>query len=275
MSIKAENIKVKIGKKTLLNNVSFKAKAGEIIAVLGPNGAGKSTLLKTLTGEIKPENGEIFFGDKILNDWNFNELAKIRGVLPQSFALNFPFKVSEVALLGRTPHIKFNESKRDHDIVNSALKMVEAEDFADRFYPTLSGGERQRVQLARVLAQIWDKPENDLRYLLLDEPTASLDLSHQHLTLQTARNFADKETVVITVLHDLNLAAQYADKILILQNGRIIAFDKPKNVLTSNLIGEVFGIEVYITKHAKFYDVPLIVPIGNYTKSENALSAKV
>ncbi len=275
MSIKAENVKVEIGRKTLLEDVSFAANPGEIIAVLGPNGAGKSTLLKVLTGEIKPQKGEISFGDKNLNDWGFNELAKIRGVLPQSFALNFPFTVSEVALLGRTPHIKYSESKRDHEIALSALKTVEADAFADRFYPTLSGGERQRVQLARVLAQIWEKPENDLRYLLLDEPTASLDLAHQHLTLQTARNFAGNQTVVIAVLHDLNLAAQYADKILILQNGRKIAFDKPKNVLNSGLIGEVFGIEVYITKHAKFYDVPLIVPIGSYARKEIAMSVKV
>ncbi len=275
MSIKAENVKVEIGGKKLLEDVSFEAKAGEVIAVLGANGAGKSTLLKVLTGEIKPQKGEISFGNKNLNDWDFNELAKIRGVLPQSFALNFPFKVSEVTLLGRTPHIRFNESKRDYEIALAALETVEADEFADRFYPTLSGGERQRVQLARVLAQIWEKPLNGLRYLLLDEPTASLDLAHQHLTLQTARDFADKETVVISVLHDLNLAAQYADKILILQKGRKMAFDKPQNILTSSLIGEVFGIEVYITKHAKYIDVPLIVPIGKYKQKEKVLSAKV
>lgn len=275
MSIKAKSLTVKVGEKTLLENLSIEANDGEIIAVLGPNGAGKSSLLKTLTGELKPSSGDIFFGEKSLNEWNASELAKIRGVLPQNFALDFPFKAVEVVLLGRTPHIRFSESKLDHEIAESALKMVEAEKFANRFYPTLSGGERQRVHLARVLAQIWQKTENSPRYLLLDEPTSSLDLAHQHLTLETARKFAADGTAVVAVLHDLNLAAQYADKILIIKEGKNIAFDTPKNVLTSDLIGEVFGIEVYITNHAKYSDIPLIVPVGKFLKSEQALSAKV
>ena len=141
-------------------------------------------MLKTLCGEMNPTVGEISFGEKTLSDWRRDELSKIRAVLPQSFALNFPFKVSEVTLLGRTPHINFSESKKDYKIAELALEKVEALKFADRYYPTLSGGERQRVQLARVLAQIWEKQQNNLRYLLLDEPTASLDLAHQHLTLQ-------------------------------------------------------------------------------------------
>jgi iron complex transport system ATP-binding protein len=262
MSIKAKNISVWIGEKSLLEDVSFEANPGEVIVIFGANGAGKSTLLKTLSGEIEPSDGEIFFADKNLNEWKMGELSKIRAVLPQSFAMDFPFKAKEVTLLGRTPHIKFSESSNDYEIADSALKLVEAEEFTDRFYPTLSGGEKQRIQLARVLTQIWEKPKDDLRYLLLDEPTASLDLAHQHLTLQTARDFADKKTVVVAVLHDLNLAAQYADKILILKNGKTFAFDEPKKVLNSKIIQKVFGIEVYITKHAKNYDVPLIVPIG-------------
>ncbi len=275
MSIRAEKIKVEIGKKNLIEDVSFEAEAGEIVAIVGANGAGKSTLLKTLCGEMKPSEGDVFFGNKSLTDWKTEDLSKIRAVLPQSLALNFPFKVSEVTLLGRTPHIKFSETKRDYEIAELALEKVEALEFAERFYPTLSGGEQQRVQIARVLTQIWELQENSLRYLLLDEPTASLDLAHQHLILQTARDFADQKTAVVAVLHDLNLAAQYADKILMLKNGKKYAFDTPKNVLDSQTIREVFGIEVYITKHAKFYDVPLVVPIGKAYKEQKVLKAKV
>ena len=273
MSIKAKNARVKIGKKVLLDDVSFEVKTGEIIAVLGANGAGKSTLLKTLCGELSLQRGEIFLGNKSLKEWKNEDLSKFRGVLPQSSDFDFPFKVNEVALLGRTPHIKFSETAKDYEITKLALEKVEALKFAERFYPTLSGGERQRVQLARVLTQIWEKQDGRQRYLLLDEPTASLDLAHQHLTLQTAREFADESAVVVVVLHDLNLAAQYADKILLLKNGKVVAFDKPTEVLRKDLIKEVFDIEVYITKHEAIPNTPLIVPIGK--GSENKVKSAI
>ncbi len=154
------------------------------------------------------------------------------------------------------------------EIVREALELVEAAHLAEQLFPTLSGGEQQRIHLARVLAQIWEKPENSARYLLLDEPTSSLDLGHQHLTLQTVRDFAGNDTAVLIILHDLNLAAQYADKILILQNGRKIAFDTPKKVLNIKNIREVFGVEAYITRHAINYDMPLIVPIGKISANK-------
>ena len=273
MTIRAENICVRIGRKKLLDDISLTVETGELVAVVGANGAGKSTLLKSLCGEIRPTSGEVFFGERRLNDWPTEELAKIRAVLPQSFALNFPFKVREVTLLGRTPHIGFTETPRDYQIVGEALAMVEAAEFAERYYPTLSGGEKQRVQIARVLAQIWDSDEKGLRYLLLDEPTSSLDLAHQHLILETAGKLAGERTAVVAVLHDLNLAAQYADKILMLKDGKCFAFGEPRAVLNSQNIREAFGIDVYITKHAKNYDVPLIVPIGKATANGKALSA--
>ena len=182
--------------------------------------------------------------------------------------MNFPFTVEEVALLGRNPHICGSESKKDLEIVKNALELVEAEHLMKQSFPTLSGGEQQRVHLARVLAQIWEKPESGQRYLLLDEPTSSLDLAHQHLTLQTACKFAEKGTAVLMVLHDLNLAAQYADKVMILQKGENTAFGSPQEVLTKEIIREVFGIEVYITKHETKPNLPLIIPTGIY-KNEN------
>ena len=258
----AKNVGFSIGTKIILDDVSLELKSGEIIALLGTNGAGKSTLLKTFCGDIKPNKGEIRLENRRLQDWHYHELARKRAVLSQKNDLNFPFTVQEVALLGRNPHIRGTESKRDFNIVCEALKLVEAGHLTNQSYPTLSGGEQQRVQLARVLAQIWEKPESSTRYLFLDEPTSSLDLAHQHLTLQTARSFAQDETAVLVVLHDLNLAAQYADKIMIMQNGRKIAFDTPINVLTSENIRNVFGVETYITRHAKNFELPLIVPTG-------------
>lgn len=265
MSIKVKNLKLKIEKKTLLEDISFEVRTGEVIVILGANGAGKSTLLKALCGDLKPAEGKIFFNNRELNDWKNKDLSKIRAILPQSFELNFPFKANEVALLGRTPHINFSESERDFKIVENALKKVQATELAERFYPTLSGGEKQRIQLARVISQIWEKQANVPRYLLLDEPTAGLDLAHQHLTLQTARDFANNGSAVVAVLHDLNLAAQYATKILILRDGKVYAFDEPARVFNSELIEKVFGIEVYITKHLKDYDFPVIIPTGNFT----------
>jgi iron complex transport system ATP-binding protein len=264
----AKNITIQIGAKKILDDVSLELKSGEVVALIGANGAGKSSLLKTFCGDLKPKSGEILLENRPLKSWYYHELARKRAVLSQYSEMNFPFTAQEVALLGRNPHIRGNESKKDLAIVKDALELVEANHLANQSYPTLSGGEKQRVQLARVLAQIWEKPEKSARYLFLDEPTSSLDLSHQHLTLQTARKFAKNETAVLVVLHDLNLAAQYADKIMILRNGKKFAFDTPKNVLTSEVIREVFEIETYITHHAKIYEMPLIVPIGRVIESD-------
>ena len=149
MSIKAKNISVRIGKKLLLEDVSFEAKTGEIIAILGANGAGKSTLLKTLCGEIKPFEGDILFGEKGLDKWKVEDISKVRAVLPQSFEMNFPFKVNEVTLLGRTPHISFSETKRDFEIVQKALEKVEALKLTDRFYPTRWRSPRRHQRCRR------------------------------------------------------------------------------------------------------------------------------
>lgn len=271
----AKNISYSVGAKKILDEVSIELKPGETVALLGANGAGKSTLLKALCGDINLESGEVILEKRKLQDWNYHQLARKRAILLQHSNLNFPFTVEEVALLGRNPHIRGTESKKDLEIVRNALKLVEAEHLTHQSFPTLSGGEQQRVHLARVLAQIWEKPQDSERYLLLDEPTSSLDLAHQHLTLQTARKFADKGTAVLMVLHDLNLAAQYADKIMILQKGKKVTFGTPNNVLTKEIIQEVFGIEVYITKHETKPDLPLIIPTGIYTKTEKVFKAAI
>lgn len=253
----ARNISVKIGAKTLLNDVSLRLEAGETVALLGANGAGKSTLLKAMCGDLKTSNGEIQIDNHRLSDWNHCELARKRAVLSQHSTLNFPFTAREVALLGRNPHIRGKESENDLEITNEVLNLVEAAHLANQSFPTLSGGEQQRVHLARVLAQIWEIPKNSARYLLLDEPTSSLDLAHQHLSLQIARKLSRENTGVLVVLHDLNLAANYADRICLMKNGKIYRSGTPSEVLTVPNVKEVFDFDVSIIRHE---GLPLIVP---------------
>jgi iron complex transport system ATP-binding protein len=255
--IEAKNISVEIHSKKLLDDVSLEMRFGEILAVLGPNGAGKSTLRKVLCGDLIPTSGEVLMNGKPLSEWTLPERAKVRAVLPQDSSLNFPFSVLEVVLMGRAPHVKGAENKQDYEIARHALRAVEEADLEERIYPTLSGGERQRVQLARVLAQIWEK-SNEPRYLLLDEPTANLDLTHQHQTLKLAREFARENVGVLLILHDLNLTAQYADKVILLKAGKIIASGTPTEVFTEEIIEEVFSVKVGIIKHP-FFDCPLII----------------
>jgi iron complex transport system ATP-binding protein len=174
-------------------------------------------------------------------------------VLPQESALTFPFTVQEVVLMGRTPHERTAGRAEDDAIVCAALEAVECQMLTDRIYTTLSGGERQRVQLARVLAQIWDARSTSqppgARYLLLDEPTASLDLAYQHGTLDIARRFARAGVGVLAILHDLNLAAQYADRLAVLQAGRMVALGTPAQVLQPSLIERVFAIPALVMPH--------------------------
>ncbi|MCO6509622.1 MAG: heme ABC transporter ATP-binding protein [Aridibacter famidurans] len=248
--------------RTLLEGVSLDAGCGEVVAVVGPNGAGKSTFLKMLAGERRATSGTISFSGKEIGKWPREKISQVRAVLPQNSALNFPFKVREVAMLGRSPHIRFSECRRDREIVGLALEKVGIGRLAERCYTTLSGGERQRTHLARVLAQIWERPENGARYLLLDEPTEGLDISHQHTALETARELASEGTAVVAVLHDLNLAAQYCDKILVLKEGRQAALGSPRKVLRPGIIRDVFGVEAHVSAHPKLRDIPLVVPIG-------------
>ncbi|MEM7029031.1 MAG: heme ABC transporter ATP-binding protein [Chloroflexota bacterium] len=257
--LEAHDLSFRVGQKTLVNRISLLVEVGQIVAVVGPNGAGKSTLLKLLTGELQPDNGVVWLMGKPLDDWPIAEQAKMRAVLPQRSNLAFPFTVSEVVLMGRTPYNQGRETMEDQAIVIETLQAVGMSDFADRTYTTLSGGEQQRVQLARVLAQIWTNIGKETCYLLLDEPTASLDLAHQYQTLRLAKQVAEKGIGVLTILHDLNLAAQYADTILILSQGDQVAQGSPKEMLTVDIIAQAFDISVVVLPHPK-QDCPLIVP---------------
>lgn len=256
--ITAENVSYRIKSKEILREVSMEMRGGEILAVVGQNGAGKSSLLKILCGDLRPTGGAVTMENRLLDEWKAADRARIRAVLPQDSGLNFPFTAFEVVLMGRAPHLGKTESQYDYEIAEAALATFAVADLRDRIYPTLSGGERQRVQLARVLAQIWEPTGEQPRYLFLDEPIASLDLAHQHQTLKAITEFAREGVGVFLILHDLNLTAQYADRVLVLHDGAVLAADTPAEIFTPPLLKQAFGVEAVISKHP-FFDCPLII----------------
>ncbi|RQX83565.1 heme ABC transporter ATP-binding protein [Burkholderia anthina] len=246
---------------TILRGLSLSIEPGRVTALLGRNGAGKSTLLKTfageLTGSIAP-NGVRVTGDVTLNGEplariDAPRLACLRAVLPQAAQPAFPFSVDEIVLLGRYPHARRGGARhviahRDRDIAWRALERAGADALVGRDVTTLSGGELARVQFARVLAQLWpdhDAPETSPRYLLLDEPTAALDLAHQHRLLDTVRAVAREWRLgVLAIVHDPNLAARHADTIAMLADGTIVAHGAPRDVMTPAHIARCYGFAV-------------------------------
>ena len=247
--IQARGVTVTASSRTLLDDVSLDVAPGTVTALVGPNGAGKSTLLRVIAGDLHESRGSVVIDGKALAAWHPNALARRRAVLPQDSTLAFPFSALEVVLMGRTPHASGGDTVRDRDIALDALEAVDLAGFGERLYPTLSGGERQRVQLARVLAQVWERDGDSARALLLDEPVASLDLAQQQRVLLVARDFAREGAAVLIVLHDLNLAAQYSDTIALMRGGRMMAAGSPSDVLTSEIVLDVFGVNVQVVPH--------------------------
>ncbi len=242
----------------LIRDVSIAVSAGKVVALVGANGAGKTTVLRALSGDVELASGRVCLDETHLSDLAPVELAKRRAVLSQKSLLAFDFTVLQVVLLGRTPHD--TRHTEDLDVACAAMQSMEVETLASRPYSTLSGGEQQRVHMARVLAQLSVGQTTGTRYLLLDEPTSALDLAHQHDLLTTARRCADDGVGVLVVLHDLNLTAQYADEVVVMKQGRVIARGAPWEVLTREIIHEAFDISAVITRHP-IKAVPLIVPV--------------
>lgn len=258
--LEAHHVSFKIKGKTLVDDVSFALRQGELLAVVGPNGAGKSTLLKLLCGDLRVWGGDVMLWGRPLAAWPVREQAQLRAVLPQNSTLTFPFTALEVVLMGRIPHNNGVNRQADAEIAAAALHRVGMSHLAERLYPTLSGGERQQVQLARVLAQLGEDGGERGRVLLLDEPTTSLDLAHQHHTLCLAREYATMGVAVLAILHDLNLAAQYADRILMLKQGRLREIGTPEQVLTSHTIQDVFATPTVVMPHPQ-NQRPMVVPV--------------
>jgi len=197
------------------------------------------------------DNSDVFRLSKIF-------LAQRRAVMSQSPELHFPLTVAEVVMMGRYPHFSYRPSRRDESICAEVAGQMEITGFLQRDYLTLSGGEKQRVQFARALAQLWEAPEKGSRYLLLDEPISSLDIHYQHQFLQIAKRLTEEKIVLIAVLHDINLAIQYADNILFMKEGRLVAKGRPAEIITAGLIKEVFNIPVAIIENTML-SKPLVV----------------
>lgn len=245
----------------ILRGVDLTLAPAQVTALIGPNGAGKSTLLHLLSGALTADSGTVALDGRPLADWPRASLARRRAVLPQSSELTFPFRVLEVVLMGRSAHVGRSSLAHDLEVAEAALREVDAAHLAERVYPTLSGGERQRVQLARVMAQIWPEAGDDQpRTLLLDEPTNNLDLTHQHRLLTFARRLAEQGVAVLAVLHDPNLAALYADRIVLLAEGRVQSAGTVDSVLTAPQIERAFKLKVAIQRHPT-RNCPQLIPL--------------
>ena len=259
MILEVQDLSFTIQGKRLLDQVRLDLAAGEFLAVLGRNGAGKSTLLKHLSGETPASTGVIRLFGTDLKTQRVRDLATRRAVLAQHTQLDFGYDVIDVVLLGRLPHLKRGaESEADRVIARRCLARVGLGEYAGRNYLTLSGGEQQRVHLARVLAQL--EGTEGPRALLLDEPTSSLDLAHQHMVLEAARSLSAEGVGVLAILHDLNLAALYADRVLMLSGGRVSAYGTPGEVLVAETIEAAFGHPVTVLRHPEV-GCPLVVSL--------------
>ncbi|AUI88723.1 heme ABC transporter ATP-binding protein [Vibrio azureus] len=243
--LSGRNISIQFGARTILDNIDIDIRAGEVTALLGPNGAGKSTLLKTLSGELTPPKPIQYFGQE-RKHWQAAIFAKHVALLPQHSALSFPFLAKEVVELGTLPLT--TSHKENTDLALHYMEKTGVLHLAEQPYPALSGGEKQRLHLARVLTQLHQAEGKQI--LMLDEPTSALDIACQHKTLNLIRETAAmNNAAVIMVLHDLNLASQYADRIILLHNGKILCDDSPWQTLTPNYIKQAYGYEAIVAEH--------------------------
>ena len=259
--LEARHVWLSIGGNHLLAGVDVAVEPGRVVAVIGPNGAGKSSVIRVLSGELVPTSGRALLDGKPLRSLSAAEIASRRAVVPQTSALAFPFTVVEVVMLGATVPGFRTLATAARAAAEDALEAVDMMPFADRIYATLSGGERQRVHIARALCQLAVAPRRpgETRCLPLDEPTASLDLAHQVRVLDTMRRQAELGFAVLVVLHDLNLAASAADRLVLLSRGRVAAAGPPAEVLQEELLSEVYDCRVSIVRSTDD-GRPLVLP---------------
>lgn len=245
--LNAAHIGVSLHGKQLLQDINLQLDKGEVTAVIGPNGAGKTSLIRALTGDLPLNQGRVLLNDKDLKYCSLQEKAKQLALLPQHTELNFSFPVKDVVHLGRIPHA--SGQHEDNRIVNESLRAVDMLDRSQEHYTWLSGGEQQRVQLARVMAQVWRAEDAPNRLMVLDEPTASLDVAHTRQLMHCIRNLATSGMGIIMVVHDFNLAARYADRVLLLTEGKLVAQGTPQAVLTADNMRRYFNVETTVIKH--------------------------
>jgi iron complex transport system ATP-binding protein len=247
--IAARNIRRCIGG---LEDISLKVPAGACTAIIGPNGAGKSTLLDLLAGRSRADSGAVEFGGRPIGDWAPLDLARRRAFLPQSLEVAFPIRVLDLVMLGRSPHHGKVSAGEDRAAAETALRLTDAWHLRDRAYQRISGGERQRVQLARVIAQIWrpQQQEGEPRVLLLDEPTASLDPGHRLAVMRLLRDLTLSGIGVVLAMHDLNDAARFADRVVLLHRGRIVSEGAPEDAMQAELLTSAYGAQAQVIRTA-------------------------
>lgn len=243
----ASDITFRAGNKPLISNISVSFAPAKLHLIIGPNGAGKSTLIKVLARLLHPQTGKVEYDGVDVARASEAELAKRRAVLSQAVEVAFPLSVREVVMMGRYPHFGGRPGPVDEKVVDEVMDHFDVSELRDRDYQTLSGGERQRVNFARVLVQLWPDASahehSSCRYLFLDEPLTFLDIRHQIDFLKKIRVFAvESDVVTVGVVHDLNLAARFADHLVVLNEGRVVANGTAAEVLTAELIQDVFQV---------------------------------
>ena len=242
--IRIDGVVVELGGREVLRDVSLSVPAGEFLGLVGPNGAGKTTLLRTVNGLVEPTRGRVAVAGEPVVGRSARDLARRVATVPQETTLGFDFSARDVVAMGRTPHqSRFaGADAADHDAVERALERTETAALADRPVGELSGGERQRVLLARALAQ-------ETPVLLLDEPTASLDINHQVATLSLVRELAGEGRTAVAAIHDLDLAARFCDRLALVADGELVAVGTPREVLTADRLERAYGVRTVVSEH--------------------------
>ena len=249
MSLNLESVSLKLDNRQILKDVSLEINEGEIVSIIGPNGAGKSTLLNVLTGDINPDSGEIFYDNKQLKQISIQERAFTRSVMSQMQTLVFNFSVKDVIEMGWLQRGNSDFSNNFSMAFKNVTKECNVHNLIHRKFNSLSGGEQRRVHFARTLLQLWRPSEsNDPRYLLLDEPTANLDLSSEMLLMNILKKRASLNVGILVILHDLNLASHFADKIAIIKDGEIMAFGEPEKIMEDAFLTSVYEVPIKV-KH--------------------------
>jgi iron complex transport system ATP-binding protein len=255
--LRINDVSVSYGERNVLEHVTFGVESGQVVALVGPNGAGKSTLIRAVSGVVPIKHGDVHINGSLLFRLSTMERARYLAVVPQARSLPPAFTVYETVLLGRTPHLGWlgRAGPHDHERVQYALEHTQMSSLAERYVGELSGGEQQRVLLARALAQ-------DTPVLLLDEPTTHLDLQHRESLIRLIRHLAlSKNLAILMVLHDLNLAGLYADRVALLVAGQLQAIGSAVEVLTEAHLSRVYQMPVRVIPHPE-YGTPLVLPDG-------------
>jgi iron complex transport system ATP-binding protein len=262
-SVTAASLSWHVEGRAIVDDVDLDLRAGELVALAGPNGAGKSTVVRLLAGDLRPSGGTIRFGEATLTDLGPAEQARLRAVMPQHTSVLFAFTVRQITAMGRYPH---GPASTDDAVVEDAMREADVTHLAERSFITLSGGEQSLATLARVIAQQGG-------VLLLDEPTASLDIRHRAHVMAIARSTADEGAAVCVVVHDLNLAAAYADRVVLMHEGRKVCDAAPWAAFTAERLSEVFEHEVAVTR-SPIGDHPLVTPHYGRPSSARGVDAR-